>query len=257
MSLKFLESVAPEFGATLKTSSPERLEVDLRIARPGGASENIALIVVGSELGPQVREAKPRRFPAACLERHINHDGSFCLAWRGGKDGQITCEQEARDFWSKVERFLNGQLAASKTRRWPGRQNARAHGGAAAHQDAAEKICQRLGDDMLRDLRRGKVVVKVDNTWRKERLVLLRHGRKIARTLRGKKTPLWVSNVCPCGTSSLPATSCSDHSELLAALSEAIFKWHAEHDAYVRFAARSGETCCGTMEHCELRDAAK
>jgi len=255
MPLQVLESVASEFGATLKATSADRMEVELSVPRPSGATETFSLVVVDSESGPRIFEAEPRRFPAACLERHINHDGSFCLGWSDGSNQQIVNEQDAREFWSNVEKFLNSQLAASNTRRWPGQQNARAHGAAANSQSHAENICQQMSADMLRDLKRGKLTVDVDRTWHKERLVLLRHGRPIARTKVNKKSPLWIADVCPCGTSSSPATKCSNHAELLAALSKDIVQWHLAHDAYIRSAVCSGQRCCGTMERCELRDA--
>jgi hypothetical protein len=257
MSLPFLQSVAAEFGATLTGACGDRLEVELRVLRPGGRFETFSLIIDDSKSVPRVRETEPGRLPASCLERHINYDGSFCLAWSGEGNGNISDEAQARAFWTNLEKFLNSQLAASKTGRWPGQQNARAHGAAAAHQDRAEKICERLGADMLRDLKCGKLSVAVDRTWHKDRLTLLRDGQTIAKTKKNKKTPFWVAKFCPCGTSSAAATKCSDHAGLLAALSDNIFRWRAEHEAYVHSAIRDGQRCCGTMERCELRDAQK
>jgi hypothetical protein len=257
MSLPFLQSVAVEFGATLKAVGGDRMEVELRVPRPGGRFEAFSLIIENSQNGPKVRETEPRRLPASCLERHINYDGSFCLGWSSGGNGTISDEAQARVFWTNLEKFLNSQLAASKTGRWPGQQNARAHGAAAAPQDRAENICAHLGAHMLRDLKRGKLTAEVDRRWHKERLTLLRDGLPIARTKKNKKAPFWVAKVCPCGTSPSPATKCSDHAGLLAALSNDILQWRTEHQAYVYSAVRDGQRCCGTMERCELRDAQK
>jgi hypothetical protein len=75
-----------------------------------------------------------RSLPSACPERHINSDGSFCL---GPEAEPIKTAARAETWWSELAGFLELQLRASETRKWP-KAYSWPHGEAASAQKRLE-----------------------------------------------------------------------------------------------------------------------
>lgn len=258
-SLQLLKRVAPSFGVVIDKNGDGEKEFAFQFAVPraSGRADVFHLCVRDSGTGPLVYELPPNRLPRACVERHINTGGSFCLRWTATGTRAIVDEAEAHSFWAELDRFLHHQLAASKTGRWPDAQNARAHGNAAFYQDEAERLAGQLGGGFPHDLKRGKLTVRIDRRWREEHWELLRDSEKIARMRKDAKTLSVLRVPCPCDASKAAAIevgACSNHAEVLAQLTASIYRWRTQHATFVRQALAEGQQCCGTMEHCELRD---
>ncbi len=75
-----------------------------------------------------------RSLPPACPERHINSDGSFCL---GPEAEPIETAQRAETWWAELAGFVELQLRASATCKWP-KAFSWPHGAAAAAQKRLE-----------------------------------------------------------------------------------------------------------------------
>jgi len=255
-SLQFLKRVAPAFGAVIDKDGETEFEFHLVIPRASGRADLFNLRAQDFGAGPLVSEVPPYHLPRECAERHINQGGSFCLGWTATGTRAIVDDAEAHAFWVDLDRFLQYQLAASKTRRWPDPQNARAHGNAATFQDEAERLAGQLGPSILSDVKRGNVTVRIDRRWRQEHWELLRHSEKIARMRKDAKTLSALRAPCPCDTSRvtpIEVGSCGNHAELLARLTSSIHQWRTLHARFVFQPLADGKQCCGTMDHCELR----
>lgn len=156
-----------------------------------------------------------RRYPEACLERHITPDGSFCL---GLHLRRITNWADAADWWSDLHHFLALQAIAEATGCWPV-QHALSHGQEAAGLEIrARRLASRL--NIERDYER---TIDGEQTW-------------LAKVLQGAPAPATAKR-----------KAMSDLLRLERARREAVEDiWQSQH--------KSGLTCCGTMKACRLRE---
>jgi hypothetical protein len=255
-SLQCLKGAAPDLGVVIDKDGETEFEFHLAVPRASGRADVFNLRVQDLGAGAFVFEVPPYRLPRACVERHINHDGSFCLGWTATGTRMIIDVAGARMFWVDLDRFLQYQLVASDTGRWPDPQNARAHGSAAVFQDKAEQLAAQLGPSLLTDLKRGNLTVCIDRRWRQEHWELLRNSEKIARMRKGEGTLSAMRAPCPCDASKavpIEVGACGNHAELLARLTSSIYHWRTLHATFVRQALADGQQCCGAMENCELK----
>ena len=149
-ALRFIAEAATDYGATaLLTGNALKLRVSVPLA--DGRTFDHRLEVVAGRSALKVRELEPRKLPAFCPERHINHDGSFCLNWQDGDPLPVTSAASAGCWWTALVQFLMLQPRAANRRRWPARRGW-AHGDAAIHQNEAEHAAQRLGARFVRAL---------------------------------------------------------------------------------------------------------
>ena len=252
-----LVTVAPEFGVTVTSESDDQLKIQLDLLLPSGTSHSYCLVIRDNGTIPVVFEDMPRQLPACCMERHINSDGSFCLSWAPGEPSAVNNEATARQFWARLTRFLQSQLSASKLRIWPGGQDARAHGDAALHQANAEQIASELGPTVATDLKNGLLVVRADQKKHgSTRLELMRGEKRVARIHTRTRALVTERVQCLCDASQAtqaPIETCGDHAQRIALLTWAIHEWHRLHRKSVLTAMISGQTCCGSIDHCELQ----
>lgn len=257
-SISYLKAVAHEFRATVTSESENAFCAAIEIIRGGGETETFHLRFV--EAGDQIDvfESDPRRLPAACLERHIQSDGSFCLNYADAEPSKVHDLESARRFWSRVDRYLRVQLTAGELRRWPAQSNARAHGLAAEPQARAERIAAQLGDGVLQDLRLGRLSVqRVEKRGKGSRLELWRSGKRIARIdARGSL----ISTKVPCFCDSTSAVAhpievCANHAVLAHDLIKLMQSWKVNHDRYVQLLVEAGYRCCQSLDQCEVRRA--
>ncbi len=122
-------------------AAADDLKVDLRI------SANARGIAVGEATVGTI-------FPSACPERHINDDGTFCLALE--VEHIVTSTDAANVWWGLLARFLKLQRTAMRTGIWPVHQ-ALSHGNAGKHHQDALAAAKELGiEDQFYEMLAGK-----------------------------------------------------------------------------------------------------
>lgn len=180
-------------------------------------------------------------FPRSCPQRHINHDGTFCLGLNAGAN--IQNNQLAAEWWGKLAKYLNCQEYAKALAQWPPRQQL-SHGNAATFQIEAENFALRLG--ILQDYldavehHEGWLAGDLPKCSKDERRIL--NGRapcpKGCKTKRGAK---------------LLRKQCKD-SEIMWGLiaNETLRRLEEKH--FVQSYRRDDFKCCGTMKNCPFRE---
>jgi hypothetical protein len=109
----------PDFGATELDRGAGSIRVSLPVPLSDGRQPIFVLDVTVTGTAASAREAVPIHLPSFCPDRHINHNGSFCLFWRAVDDIEITGPGAARVWLETLVRFLQLQLRAARLRRWP------------------------------------------------------------------------------------------------------------------------------------------
>ncbi|GFE87309.1 E2 domain-containing protein [Steroidobacter agaridevorans] len=254
-AVDLLLAAAPAFGIEVTLSAGGVAHVTLPLARPSGKSGTYELELHERHHGHVLVREQPqsRRLPAHCPERHINGDGSFCLYWQEGEDEArpVTDADSATDWWVLLNRYLNRQETAAQLGHWVG--EARAHGDAAQHQRAAERIAARFGGKFAEDLRGGKLRVQRRERHSRALLELSRGDVLIARISTMPTAQIAHDLACPCDAGASPIGSCSSHRNDLKELILAVRNWNeGERRFYERLRA-ARVRCCGTMRGCPLQ----
>jgi hypothetical protein len=204
----------------------------------------------------RVREERPTLLPAVCPERHISHDGSFCLYWPEIEPITTLEPHGAEVWWGKLLVFLKRQQTASAQRRWPGRSDARAHGPEAArNQVVAEKAASELGlqfRNFLDESRLSSVRRKADG---EPRLRLLLDGQRLVTVKERSLQLMTRRSRCKCYHADdlrLPISDCGSHEEALKDLTFALRRWRKAESDFFQAYRVLGVKCCGTLDHCPL-----
>jgi hypothetical protein len=203
-----------------------------------------------------VREEHPGLLPKSCPERHINHDGSFCLYWAEVEPSSIENAGDAAVWWMKLLTFLKRQQTAAVRRQWPGKSNARAHGRDAARQQLiAEEAASELGARFRKLLDDFRLGTRRRTSGGETRLQLLVDGRRLV-TVREKGRQLMTKRQrCKCDDAvrlHLPVCACGRHEAALTNLTVALDRWKSEESKFFKSHVKSGTTCCGTQDDCPL-----
>lgn len=254
LAIDLLEAAAPQFNIALVSRDGGSATFDVPATAPSGRMQVFRVLAAG-EGGPTAREVEGA-LPPFCPERHINPDGTFCLGWGKDASPNVVNAETAEVWWGRVLAFLRLQMRAARARKWTGREWA--HGSAAVHQLNAESAAEKLGADVLDDLRQHRVQV----SWAKRRTS---HGGRIlnvrrrgsdwysvwesARTVVNKQQP------CVCAAGSIRhhrrLRNCADHAQQAYELANSLLLWgEAEERFWTLF---KGAQCCGTLEDCPLR----
>lgn len=256
-TLELLAGCLSAFGAVEIGRSASELRVSLPVPLSDGRSPVYRLTILVTGQSVSARETTPTLLLAFCPERHINHDGSFCLYWRAVDEIVVDSLEAARDWWETLLRFLQFQSRAARLRRWPDRR-ARAHGVAAIHQLRAELAAERLGEPYVSDLAAGRLSVTATGRGTRSGIQLLRDGHR--------QYSVWVQPrrvvnlrrrcVCPAGSARRPAIlrSCNDHADAAARLALALHEMGEQERRF--WAAVKASPCCGTMDGCPLAQPA-
>jgi hypothetical protein len=202
----------------IEERSGRSLSVRASVRGDDGEERSFRLVVAGrGDNIVTVREHSPQTvLPGACPERHINHDGSFCL---GPKAERIETIDDATKWCANLAGFLELQLRANETGSWS-RAYAWPHGAAADAQMLLESEEKRLPAGVARALDGARL--RFD-----ENLV----GRRLR---------------CPCGKKR-QTRRCHERAILL------ILKARADVVRLEReFWAAWTSPCCRTMASCPL-----
>jgi hypothetical protein len=253
--LKALATLSEDYSATLEFLSDNEAAVDITITMPGDRLQHYLLLLKANGDLVSAQERAPNRLPLHCVERHINHDGTFCLAWQGDGATGVTDIQSARAWWTRLVRFLHLQETASKLRRWPAPANARAHGDAAIFQAEAERLALVLGQQFALSLRNRELSVEHDQRKFNARVGLYREGKRIARIFLKTKELVTLAPPCPCdGSKAVPTPigTCGNHAQSLAAFILAHYRWMTFEKQFIEDLIAGGARCCGTLSSCPL-----
>lgn len=252
LTLAHLLAVAPDFGVTVRAQLASEANVGVEVISPSGAATVFELTVRCDTECPVVLEKVPRQLPAACIERHINDDGSFCLEWPAIA---VTDTASAVHFWSQVARFLEHQRTATALRRWPGAQNDRAHGEAAQPQSEAELLARALGPGVEAALRRGEYRVRRAAKRGGTRLQLYRGNSRLVQVRLPELTLIGNFPRCICDAAMQArgaSPTCAEHAHEVASFVMAIERWHRLHARHLDLMVARGYQCCGTIAECEI-----
>ncbi|WP_440657809.1 E2 domain-associated cysteine-rich protein [Ensifer adhaerens] len=227
----------------------------VRPPSPSGApSPDFVLEIRREGDAVNVKEQHPILLPSFCAERHINPGGTFCLYWGEAEPSAIKCREDAKVWWGKLLTFLLRQRTAAVLRRWPGKADARAHGSAAARfQALAEENASELGPQIFEAMRDDRF--RVARGRRRDRIALLRDGRKLITVLRQERRVMTLRQRCKCddaGARHLPLSACGDHARQLADLALNLEGWRRSEVAFYDYLRSTNQVCCGTMEDCPL-----
>lgn len=249
-------AAAGDFGAVVLEDSGASAVVRASPWQPGGGTPVVFRLLITSE-GGRIRAREhgdTPRLPLACPQRHLNHDGTFCLGWGEEDPSFVQDAEDAHAWWGSVIAFLDRQLYAESRRRWP-RGEERAHGQAAEHEAEAEVCAAKLGPEFLSDLRRGHMGLRRSA---KGSLILERRGRRLFAMRETAETVANLRAGCPCTTASqrLVLKGCGDHAQVARRLIQALAEKEGAEERFMRDFARHTR-CCGTMDGCPLNSVAK
>jgi hypothetical protein len=226
------------------------LQVAVGLRRPDGRIIRYALAVDARTREPKVREKAPENLPAFCPDRHINRDGSFCMNWQSADPIYVTDETSAREWWSRLLKYLRLQEAAKQLRRWPSKL-AWAHGAAADAQRRAE-VCSIALGPAFQDALAAKRLRVTRRSGQPKFVRLEDDGRRLYSVWIHAKRVATRRQRCLCG-SGRPLCSCADHADRAAELVTVLEAWAAGERAFWR--QFDGRACCGTLSSCPLRAA--
>lgn len=197
------------------------LRLSFALDLPDGEVRRFRLRIRPNKVGgvDVFEQDEDRRLPAACPERHINGNGSFCIGLDDAPD--LTTVAGVDIFWARLAGFLSLQVYAGDTQTWPENKSWR-HGQAGYSQRELERLC---AEHPI--LRETPVVVIADGH------------------VLGRRRP------CPC-KSGLPIKDC--HEALLAKVGRLQQRMDEEEADYYR---QWSQPCCETMASCGVRDRQK
>ena len=248
----WIADLAPDFEAEVTARDGNLVRVVVALRRADGAVARYRLTIDASKPILSVRETKPEQLPAFCPERHINHDGGFCITWQPGAPLQVTTPEEAGAWWATLLGFLWLQQRAARLRRWPG-DLAWAHGDAARAQRDAELAASALGARYVRALARRRLSVTKKNVG--HFLELRDNGRWLYAVWEGARRVATLGQPCLCGNKRVQLRACGNHAQAAADLVFALERWRTEEEDFWR--EQRGKPCCGTMDDCPLARQAK
>ena len=252
-----LVEVSAEHHADLSARLPQSAIFSVRPPSPSGAPAPDYLIKVdATDAWIAAREVTPVRLPAFCPERHINPGGSFCLFWAEEEPLRIESTDSAGTWWSKLLVFLRRQESARALRRWPGKEDSRAHGEEAARYQAyAERLAAEMGPRFAARLREGRFRVNRKPPHGRERLRLTLDGRRFVSVIDSLPRVITLRQRCKCDgaiTSKLPLRSCGNHAQALARFALSLERQEQAEKRFFAEIRAANLKCCGTIDDCPL-----
>lgn len=252
--LSLLAARAGEFGARIERPVGKELFATISLQRADGRISDYRLSISGQAGELKVREWSPRRLPADCPERHINHDGSFCTNWARVEPIVVMDEDSADAFWARLIQYLRHQERVEKKRRWPSRR-AWAHGAAAIHQERAEDCAKALGSGFSKALARGALTVSRSRGNSGRFLRLMRDNKRVYSVWEKEKRVAIKRQRCICGQTRLAVCDCADHARLAVDLVLALVEWKRAEERF--WAVNMDAPCCGTVDECPRASSKK
>ncbi len=183
-----------------------------------------------------VKESTARLLPKSCPQRHINADGSFCLALGGSP---VNSEHGANAWWNRLKLYLNCQEVAHGTRQWPPYAQM-SHGDAGSTELVAENLAKSLRRlDEYRNAARFNRGPIAESLW-------LFHTKR--QSLRNGRAACLCGRITKKGKPLLRRQCGSIPNGCLVALEH---KRRAQEEEF--WSHLKGGSCCGTMDVCPLR----
>lgn len=258
-TIALITSAAAHFGATVDMVNDHQVRLQVPIQHRDGYVERYALLASANGSRVTVKEEVATHLPPFCPERHINADGSFCLAWQESDRLEILDEETAITWWATLWKFLSEQRRAARLRRWP-TSLGRAHGDAARYQALAQSAAEALGL-----VRAGKTVdtagLRIQrcrgNHSRREDTLRLYRGDEYLYSVWLQQEKL-TNQKRPCRCSSTGQSRprrfrrCGDHAAQAVVLAMSLHKWQVAEAEF--WEALQGRTCCGTCDGCPLSE---
>lgn len=250
-AVELIAAFAPAYNATAEPVSAVSIILRFSLALSDGRSVPYEIEVkqVG-DMKATAKELHPLNLPEFCPQRHINHDGSFCLYWWEVSNLDITDEETAHAWWGTLWKFLTLQARVKNARRWPS-ENEWAHGAAAVHQHEAESAAHELGlkYEVALQERRLSVVKK------KRILKLFKDKKHLYSVWLGSKKVVNLKQRCICGSSGNKCPKrlrrCGAHSSEASKLAFSLLLWKIKEQEF--WIAFQGQKCCGTCDNCPLQ----
>jgi hypothetical protein len=238
-ALGALYEVALTEGRQVEWLGASELALSIDVVSADGGKTPFELVVSVKKGALSFKERKPSELPAYCPNRHINGDGTFCLAAPWSRNELLS------NPLAVLQKFLRLQLIAEREGKWPSKFEW-AHGDAALHQMTAEEAAARLSQEWYNLLIGGKLKLRKHGNFLsvlggQNRLAMWRKENRVS-TLRQR---------CFCGQSKYTVVDCGSHAndavELVRSLAQV-------EKAEARFwNSMKGHACCGTMKSCPLR----
>jgi hypothetical protein len=223
--------------------------VMMHLRRVDGRSVDYRLWVDASSQTVDVREVVPDRLPAWCPDLHVDTGGLFCLGYGDDAPPPVTDGESAEKWWGILFSYLTLQERARNLGHWPN-DNAWAHGGAAKHQAAAERLSAGLSADLMAALRAGRLSARKNKS---QFLRVIAGGKKIYSVRAdggdGKPRIVNVRRPCLCG-SGKAMTICSDHAVRAARLAMALLNMKNAETLF--WELNKDRDCCGRASTCPL-----
>jgi len=240
-------TVKPQVTGTLEFTAYSKL--------PSGApGRQYNLRVMETKSGLEVSEAAHAKIlPSCCVERHINHDGTFCIFL--GSTETLSDKNSAINWWKGLKQFLSDQEYAKNKKKWPAHRSM-SHGRAAEIQLRMEKIA--LENNWTKEVLSGMFR---STGWLGQSNIRIRNDEM--RSNQRSPCPRGCKNYHENGIRKKCASNCNKkHSAILlidcpnkAAINELSVlevKRRKLECYYINEIQRSGIKCCGTMKDCQL-----
>lgn len=263
-NIEFLKNTKPVW-ATIDSATANQINLHAYAPLKSGAQGRLyhLTIKIGSGSGPTVSESGlANLLPQCCIERHINPDASFCLSQ--GSTSRLTSLEDAHLWWRSLGYYLAHQDFAAKRRFWPLEAG-------LSHGDAADI---QLKMEALAEVNGWKQDVQAAALWSEGWL-----GGALPRLSKNKRTLVNARSNCPRGCTwkhkALRSTSCEtttcqtgcrkQHKRIVRSdcpnrdiVEELVLLEHQRREAereVIDILIKGGIACCGTMDHCQLRNA--
>lgn len=232
--LKLIADQCPRWATVAEGKALAASVSALPSGKPFGPIELSIKVVSGAVTVEET--ATPTRWPIACPERHINHDGTFCIG-----EGAINSPHtpgDAKIWWEALGKFLVGQRYADSHLRWPYPRSLH-HGSASKHQRQLEELARGsiFEDDVEKALhaQEGWLAGEIPRLHKSEgRLVNLRAPCPRGCTRQGRP---------------ILRRKCKQRQLVFEIVREEKRRRKAEKNFWAGFPRKA---CCGTMEGCPL-----
>jgi hypothetical protein len=239
-------------GCSKITSLSAVLDLPILLVDGRVVSYNLLLTRISNSLS--VREVTPLNLPSFCPERHINHDGTFCLGYQVVTSLEVTDEATATVWVETLYKYLTLQERAKVKRRWPN-DDAWAHGNSARFQLMALTAAQKINEELSSALLSKKLHVKSRRSTFRPILKVFFEDKHIYSVWESNKKVINLKKRCFCGTSKLKLPKrlrrCGSHATQASNLAFALRDWENEEKRY--WNALKGSTCCETCDSCPLK----
>lgn len=219
-----------------------RIDVRVDVKNPDGTyAAFLIFIEVCDENLKAFKRPEETKLPVGCFDRHIMHDGYFCLGWEG--DAEFTnspsTKEERVRWWQQLGGFLLLQQEANLCGFWR-RDCGWKHSSMMAQlQQKVERMEAQL-PSVLRQLLKNEEIhlMPVRETSRERTHTKIQHRRR----------------ACPCG-STKQLIHCHEH--VLVEIIRTNRELETQQRNWLRDRVREGVTCCGTLKRCELKRVQK